>query len=101
VTEPANFWHWKGDTLVLLLHVQPGAKQDALLGEHGGRLRLRVAAPPVDGAANDKLRRLLAEEFGVARGAVSIDSGQGARLKTASVLAPTRLPSTLGIAPRA
>ena len=87
--------------LVLLLHVQPGAKQDALAGEHGGRLRVRVAAPPVDGAANEQLRRLLAEAFGVPRAAVSIDSGQGARLKTTSVVAPRRLPPSLGIRPRA
>lgn len=97
----AGFWHWKADTLVLLLHVQPGAKRDALVGEHGGRLRIRVAAAPVDGAANERLCGLLAGEFAVARGAVTIASGQGSRLKTAAVLAPRRLPPGLGIAARA
>jgi hypothetical protein len=101
VSVAGAFWHWKNETLVLLLHVQPGAKQDALLGEHGGRLRVRVAAAPVDGAANERLRRLLAETFGVARAAVSIESGQSGRLKTASVLEPAQLPPDLGITPRA
>jgi uncharacterized protein (TIGR00251 family) len=101
VSGATAFWQWKDETLFLLLHVQPGARQDALLGEHGGRLRVRVAAAPVDGAANDRLRRLLAEAFGVARAAVSIDSGQSGRLKTASVRAPMQLPSGLGIRPRA
>ena len=99
MTAQKPFWHWKGDTLVLLLHVQPGAKQDALAGEHGGRLRVRVAAPPVDGAANAQVCRLLAGLFGVARAAVSVDSGLGARMKTASIRAPSRLPPGLGITP--
>lgn len=95
------FWHWKDDTLVLRCHVQPGASRDAIGGEHGGRLRVRVAAPPVDGAANERLCRVLAKAFGVAPGAVSIESGHGGRLKSASIRAPAVLPETLGIGPRA
>ncbi len=50
-----------------------------------GTLRVRVAAPPVDGAANDSLCRLLARELGVARGSVRVVSGDAARRKLIEV----------------
>ena len=55
------------------------------MGEHDGALRVRIAAPPVDGAANDELVRLLARSFGVPRSAIEITGGHAARLKTVSV----------------
>ena len=65
----------EGD-LVLLLHVQPGAKRTEVAGIHGetatGRLRIRLAAPPVDGKANAELVRFLAAAFGVPRRAVTL-----------------------------
>jgi len=92
-----RFWQWHGTTLTLSCQVQPGASCDQLVGEHGGRLRIRINAPPAAGAANARLCRVLAEQFAVARSAVSIDSGHGSRHKRASIRAPARLPEGLGI----
>jgi hypothetical protein len=54
-------------------------------GRHGDAIRVRLAAPPVDGAANDELRRFLAERLGVARGSIAIVRGTTGRRKTVSV----------------
>ena len=51
----------------------------------GDAVKIRLAAPPVDGAANDELIRFVAEMLGVARSAVSIAAGQTSRLKTVEV----------------
>lgn len=95
-----RFWYWRGESLVLRCQVQPRASRDELVGEHGGRLRIRIRAVPAEGAANRQLQRFLAETFGVAPGAVAIEKGQGTRLKTATVRDPRRLPEALGIAAR-
>jgi hypothetical protein len=58
---------------------------DRVEGAEDGLLRVRVAAPPVDGAANDALRRLLASELGIGRTAVEIVSGATARRKVVAV----------------
>ena len=60
----------------------PRASRSEIVGEHDGALRVRIAAPPVDGAANDELVRLLARAFGVGRGAAAITAGQTGKLKT-------------------
>jgi uncharacterized protein (TIGR00251 family) len=78
--------------VVLDLHVQPGAKRTEVAGLHGDRLKIRLAAPPVDGAANDELARFLAEAFGVPRRQVTIVSGHASRIKRVRVASPTRRP---------
>ena len=55
----------RGDCIVLSLHVQPGAKTTAVAGLHGAALKIRLAAPPVDGKANACLLAYLAELLGV------------------------------------
>ena len=52
---------------------------------HGKALRIRLAAPPVDGAANEALMALLAAELGVPRRSVRIVSGSGSRNKVVEV----------------
>lgn len=69
----------------LTLHVQPRAKLTEVAGLHGDAIRVRLAAPPVDGAANDELVRFLAERLGVARRAVRIVGGATARRKVVEV----------------
>ena len=58
-----------------MLHVQPGAKRTEVAGIHGegaaARLKIRLAAPPVDGKANAELLRFLAAAFGVPQRAVT------------------------------
>lgn len=63
------------------VHVQPRASRTELAGVHGDALKVRLAAPPVNGAANEALTEFLAREFGVARRAVRIVSGYGSRTK--------------------
>jgi uncharacterized protein (TIGR00251 family) len=68
-------------TVALRVHVQPGAGRTAVVGRHGDALKVRVAAPPVDGRANDACRALLAETFGVAESAVELTAGPSSRMK--------------------
>jgi uncharacterized protein (TIGR00251 family) len=70
-----------GDDLVVHLHVQTRGGRDAVVGRHGGALKVRVAAPPVDGRANEAVRALLARSFGVAPGRVDLVSGATSRTK--------------------
>ena len=76
--------------IVLELHVQPGAKRTEMAGEHGGRIKVRLAAPPVDGKANEALVEFLAEHYGVPRRSVTIESGLHSRQKKVTIWNPTR-----------
>jgi uncharacterized protein (TIGR00251 family) len=69
----------------IAIQVQPRASRTELAGLHGEALKIRLAAPPVDGAANDALIRFLAETLGVPRSAVSISSGLSGRKKNVMV----------------
>jgi uncharacterized protein (TIGR00251 family) len=71
--------------VVFKVQVVPRASRTEVVGAHNGALRVRLAAPPVDGAANDELVQLLAKTFKVARNAVKIVSGKSARLKQVSI----------------
>ena len=66
---------------ILHIHVQPRASRTVVVGRHGDAVKIRLKAPPVDGAANDELIRFLAERLGVPRGAVTIVGGQTGRAK--------------------
>jgi uncharacterized protein (TIGR00251 family) len=78
--------------LVLRLQVQPRAREDAIVGPHGSRLRVRIKAPPVDGAANTHLQAFLAVICGVPRAQVEVSAGTSSRAKTVRVSSPTTLP---------
>lgn len=69
------------DTVVLNLHVQPGAGRSTVVGRHGSALKVRVAAPPEGGRANEACARLLAETFGVDGAAVELATGASSRTK--------------------
>jgi uncharacterized protein (TIGR00251 family) len=64
------------------IHVQPRAKRDEIAGWHGERLRIRLTAPPVDGAANEALIRFLAKALGLRRSQISLTLGERSRDKT-------------------
>lgn len=63
------------------VRVIPRAGRDAVAGERDGALLVRLAAAPVDGAANEALARVLAEALGVPRRAVVLVSGERSRRK--------------------
>lgn len=69
------------DGAILSVHVQPKAASTGCAGLHGDALKIRVAAPPSDGAANDELRRFLARRCHVPLGAVELVAGAGSRQK--------------------
>lgn len=70
-----------GTGVTLRLHIQPGAKKTEVVGLHGEALKIRLAAPPVDGKANACLQAFLAGRLGVAKAAVSLVSGDSSRAK--------------------
>lgn len=72
------------------VRVVPRAAQSAVVGEHDSVLRVRLAAPPVEGAANEELIRLLADVFGVPSRAVEITSGHTSKLKRVRVCGASR-----------
>ena len=65
--------------------MQPGAKRSEVAGLHGERLKIRIAAPALDGRANDALVAFLAGELGVARGRVAVARGERSRDKLVAV----------------
>lgn len=67
---------------VLEVQVQPRASRTEVVGWRAGRLRVRLAAPPVDNAANEALVALLADLLGLSRRQVTIVGGRTGRLKT-------------------
>lgn len=84
--------HWlraDGDGVVLTLHIQPGAKRTETAGLHGDALKIRLAAPPVDGKANDALIAFLAKTLGVSKSSVELVSGQTSRAKRVRVAGVT------------
>ncbi len=91
---------WDGDDLLLRVYAQPRASRDGIVGIHGDALKIRLAAPPVDGAANEALCRFLAKACGVAKSAVTVENGDAGRQKTVRIRAPQTLPDEFGIPPR-
>jgi len=69
----------------LTLHIQPGAKKTEVAGVHGDALKIRLAAPPVDGKANAALIAFVADRLGLAKSAVRLKSGQTSRRKVLEV----------------
>ncbi|WP_249419254.1 DUF167 domain-containing protein [Hydrogenophilus thiooxidans] len=67
--------------VLLFLHVQPGAKRSAWAGRHGDALKVRIAAPPVEGKANAALSAFLAETFALRPSAVTLVGGDTSRTK--------------------
>jgi uncharacterized protein (TIGR00251 family) len=67
--------------VVLRLHVQPGAGRTAVTGRHGDALKVKVAAPPERGRANDACTALVAELAGVKATAVELTAGETSRNK--------------------
>ena len=74
--------------ITLTLHIQPGAKKTEVAGQYGDALKIRLAAPPVDGKANAALLGFVAERLGLAKSALIIKSGQTSRRKVLEVVNP-------------
>ena len=80
------------EAIVLTLHVQPGAKRTEVAGRHGVALKIRLAAPPVDGKANAELLRYLALAFDVPLRSVTLVRGDSSRQKVVRIERPAARP---------
>ena len=85
----------EGEDVVLVIHAQPGARASAFAGLHGEALKLRLAAPALEGRANKELCRFLAEAFGVPQAAVTVLNGEGSRHKRVRITSPRQWPPAL------
>ncbi len=74
---------------VLTVHIQPKSSTTEIVGLHGDAIKIRVAAPPVDGAANDELIRFLARQLSTPVTSVQIQSGASGRHKRVLVKGAT------------
>lgn len=91
----AAWYSREGDTLTLVLHVQPGAKRSEIAGLHGEALKIRLAAPPIEGRANEALLRFIADCFKVPQRNVEIRQGAQSRHKRVEVRDSTVAPENL------
>ena len=79
--EVSDLYDEGADGVVLRVHVQPGAGRSAVVGRHGDALKVRVAAPPVEGRANEATRALLVDALGLATADVELTGGELSRAK--------------------
>ena len=86
------------DNLTIFIYVQPGAKLTEIVGFHGGALKIRLNAPPVDGRANDALQKFLAKQFKVPTKDVKLITGEKNRRKKFSILNSCVNPESLSSA---
>ena len=70
-----------GDDLIFNVRVIPKSSKSEIVGEHDGALKVKINAPPVDGAANAELIKVLAKQLRVSKSAVEITSGQTSKQK--------------------
>ena len=84
-----------GDVLTLTLHIQPGAKRTEVAGLHGGALKIRLSAPPIEGRANEALLRFVAESFAVPLRQVELKQGGQSRHKVVAVTGSKIAPESL------
>ena len=94
----ADWFRRCGEVITLTLHVQPGAKHSEVCGLHGEALKIRLAAPPVEGRANKALLKFIADMFDVSLRQVELKQGGQSRHMvvaiTDSAIEPERLLGT-------
>jgi uncharacterized protein (TIGR00251 family) len=67
--------------MILSVHVIPNASRSELVGWHEGALKIRLAAPPIDGKANEELCRFLGKTFGIAPSLIEVERGMANKKK--------------------
>jgi uncharacterized protein (TIGR00251 family) len=89
------WWTVEDGGLVVALRVVPNARRSEVAGVADSRLRVRIAAPAVDGKANAEVQRFVAQLFGVRRGAVTLRRGERSRDKSVYVAGASEPPVEL------
>lgn len=91
----ADWFRRNGEVITLTLHIQPGAKRSEIAGLHGEALKIRLAAPPVEGRANEALLKFVAELFGVPVRQVELKQGAQSRHKVVAISGSKVAPESL------
>lgn len=82
---PPPWYRREGERIILTLHIQPGAKRTEVAGIHDGALKIKIAAPPVEGQANARLLAFLKKAFDVPSSQVVLKQGTGGRRKVVEI----------------
>ena len=94
----------RSEGVEIRIHIQPRASKTEIVGLYGNALKIRIAAPPVDGQANAELSRFLARQLGIPQQYVQLISGLSSRQKRIFVkgktLAETGVCLTQGVSPK-
>ncbi|HRD69956.1 MAG TPA: DUF167 family protein [Legionella sp.] len=85
----------ENDELIVFIYVQPGAKSTEIVGIHDGALKIRLNALPIDGRANDVLKKFLAKQFHVAASKVQLIQGEKSKKKKFLILGTEVDPASL------
>ena len=80
------------DSIVIEVKVIPRSSKKGIIGYAGDVLKVKLTAPPVDGAANEQLMELLSEKFGVRKGNIVILKGETSKRKTVKIINPAHRP---------
>ena len=91
----SEWYRRNGDVLTLTLHIQPGAKRTEVAGLHGEAVKIRLAAPPIEGRANEALLKFIAAFFGVPLRQVELKQGGQSRHKVVAITGSTVDPEKL------
>ena len=91
----SEWYRRNGDIVTLTLHIQPGAKRTEVAGLHGDALKIRLAAPPIEGRANEALLKFIAESFDVPLRQVELKQGGQSRHKVLAVTGSRVSPESL------
>ncbi|MCX7193263.1 MAG: DUF167 domain-containing protein [Proteobacteria bacterium] len=91
-----GLWYRRnGEVITLTLHVQPGAKRSEIAGLHGEALKIRLAAPPIDGRANEALLKYVGGLFDVPLRQVELKQGGQSRHKVVAITGSWVAPESL------
>jgi uncharacterized protein (TIGR00251 family) len=88
----APVYHWRNDSLLLNVYIQPNSPKDDYAGIYNNCIKLKIKALPVDGMANRELLRFIGKTFAVPPSRVRILQGTGTRYKKIEILGPGTLP---------
>jgi uncharacterized protein (TIGR00251 family) len=91
----ADWYRRDGEIITLTLHVQPGAKRSEIVGLHGETLKIKLAAPPIEGRANEALLKFIADLFVVPLRNAELKQGGQSRHKVVAVIGSKVEPESL------
>lgn len=91
----ADWFRCNAEIITLSLHVQPGARRSEITGLHGEALKIKLAAPPVEGRANEALLKFIAGVFDVPLRQVELKQGTQSRHKVVAISGSRIAPESL------